>query len=416
MDETRSSPADRTALSTVRDDLHEVVDPIGRTETLPVSTAVGRTLVDSVVARRSVPHYDQVARDGFAVRAADTADADETDSTVLALDETSADGNARVAPGTAVRVDTGDELPDGADAVVALGDGARHGTDLQTVSDGEIAVERPVASGSGVRPTGDDVALDEVVRPAGHRLRPSDPAACTAVGHTRVEVVQRPTVGVVPTGDGLATGDPSSGAVVETNGKTVSEFVERWGGKVTYRDPVSTDPHALRAAVQRDLTKDLLVTVGATGQGESDIVGSVIADLGEVLVDGIALEPGETATLSVVRDRPVLSVPGDPVAAFVAVYQLVGPAVTRLAGRDLPVPVATDAELDTAVESEGGVTSIRPVEFVGDGDGTVRTVRPVDDEPLSTLARADGWVTLSPETESVRAGETVSVERWEETV
>jgi len=416
MDEIGPSPADRTALSAVRDRLDEEVDPIDRTETLPVSTAVGRSLADSVTARQSVPHYDQVARDGFAVRAADIADADEANSTVLALDEISAGGTARIAPGTAVRVDAGDELPDGADAVVALGDGARRGTDLQTVSDGEITVERPVSSASGVRTAGDDVALDEVVRPAGHRLRPSDPALCTAVGHTRVEVVQRPTVGVVPASGGLVPGDPSSGVVVETNGTTVSEFVERWGGKVTYRDPVSTDPHALRAAVQRDLTKDLLVTVGGTGQGESDIVGSVIADLGEVLVDGVALEPGETTTLSVVRDRPVVSVPGDPVAAFVAVYQLVGPAVTRLAGRDPPVPVGTDAELDETVDSERGVTSIRPVEFVGDGGGTDRTVRPVEDEPLSTLARADGWVTVSPETESVAAGETVSVERWNESV
>ncbi|PSP63926.1 molybdopterin molybdenumtransferase MoeA [Halobacteriales archaeon QH_8_67_27] len=417
MDETRPPPADRTALSAVRDRLREVVDPIDRTEMLPVSTAVGRPLADSIVARRSVPHYDQAAHDGFAVRAADTAEADGSDATLFDIDDRAGpDGNGRLGPETAVRVDAGDELPEGADAVVALGDGLRHGNGLRTVAEGEVAVERSVEAGTGVRPAGADVAVEEVVRPAGHRLRPSDPALCTAVGRTRVEVVQRPTVGVVPTGGGLVSGDPGSGAVVETNGTTVSGFVERWGGKVTYRDPVSTDPHALRAAVQRDLTKDLLVTVGATGQGESDIVGSVIADLGEVLVDGVALEPGGTTTLSVVQGRPVLSVPGGPVAAFVATVQFVGPAVTRLAGRGPPVPVTVDAELDAAVDGDRGVASVRPVEFVGGGVGTDRTVRPVDDEPLSTLARADGWVRLSPGTESVRAGETVSVERREETV
>ncbi|WP_436924081.1 molybdopterin molybdotransferase MoeA [Halosimplex amylolyticum] len=422
MTEPPRSAADRTATSTARDRLRAVVAPTDRTETLPVSTAVSRPLAEPVVARRAVPAFDQAARDGFAVRAPDTADASAEAPVELAVATVSTDAAdavpaAAVEPGTAVPVEAGAQLPEGADAVA--GPEAVHGVADPDTTDDALTVSRPVDPEVGVRRVGADVVADETVRPSGHRLRPSDPALCTAVGRTRVEVVQRPAVGIVPTGGAVTSGDPRPGESVETNGTTVAEFAERFGAKVTYRDPVEPAPHALRAAVERDLTKDLLVTVGGTGPGESDRIRDVVADLGEVEVDGVALEPGGTTALSVVRERPVLSIPGDPVAAFVATTQFVAPAVARLAGREPPAPVTVDADLATDVVSESGLTSVVPVAFEDDdesGAETERTARLVADEPLSTLARADGWVVVPTDRERVPAGETVSVERWEASV
>jgi len=403
--------------------------PIDRTETLPVSTAVGRVLADPVVARRPVPHYDQVTRDGFAVAAAELADASDDAPVSLVPGE-------RAANGRAVRVDAGEPLPPGADAVLALDAVGDYESELSEGSERddaavpELDCTDAVAPGTGVRHAGADVSDGETVRAAGHRLTESDPALCTVIGRSRVEVYQRPTVGVVPTGRGLVGGDAGPETVVETNGTTISAFVERWGGKVTYRDPVATDRHALRPAVERDLTKDLIVTVGGTGDGEADRIGDVLAALGDVLVDGVALEPCTSVTLSVVRERPVLSVPGDPVDAFVATALLLGPAVTRLAGRDTPAPDSFDAELSERIASESGLVSAVPVTTSGrqdpsaadrfrnervapDDADAVQTVRPVADDPFSTLARADGWVVVPPARDHVAPGERVTVERWE---
>ncbi|MFB6140435.1 MAG: molybdopterin-binding protein [Halosimplex sp.] len=416
MNETRRPVPERATVAAVRERVREATDRIDRTERLPVSTAVGRPLAAPVVARRPVPGYEQVARDGVAVRAADTADASEADPTPLAV----GDGVER---GSGVRVDAGGELPAGADAVVgfdgiagvpedAVADGSPAGHSAST----DVAVTGPVEPGDGVRPAGSDVDGGETVRPAGHRLTASDPALCTAVGRTRVEVVQRPTVGILPVGDGMVASEPGPGETVETDGTTVAEFVERRGGKVTYRDPVEPDPHALRAAVERDLTKDLLVTVGATGAGESDRIVEVVADLGAVLVDGVALERAATTTLSVVRERPVLSIPGDPVAALVATDRVVEPAVARLAGRSRPDSVTLRAALVEPVASPDGVESVVPVEIGSAESAAGRTALPVDDDPLSTLARADGWVTVPADRSRLAAGETVSVERREASV
>ncbi|QLH84114.1 molybdopterin-binding protein [Halosimplex pelagicum] len=419
MDERRRSTADPPALAAVRERLDELVAPVDRTETLPVSTAVGRTLASPVAARRPVPGFDQAVRDGFAVRAGDTEGATEGDPAVLAVGS-DLDANA------AVRVDAGRPLPDGATAVVGTESVATAGTetDPATVDGADLSVTEPVEPGEGVRSTGADVAAEETVLRAGDRIGPSDPALCTAVGRTRVEVRQRPTVGIVPVGGGLTGGDPGPGEVVETDGTTAAEFVERAGGKVVLRDPVEPEPYALRPAVERDLTKDLLVTVGGTGAGESDRIVGVIDGLGDVLVDGVAVDPAGTTALSVVRERPVISIPGDPVAAFVATTRLVAPAVARLADREPPEPRTGTAELDGPVESERGVESVVPVTLDGGGgveDGSggetaAPVASPVRDEPLSTLARADGWVAVAPEHERLAAGETVSVERWEASV
>jgi molybdopterin molybdotransferase len=417
MDERRRSTADPPALATVRERLDELVAPVDRTETLPVSTAVGRTVAAPVVARRPVPGFDGAARDGFAVRAADIEDATDRDPVALSLAERPDDETAvGIEPGEGIRVDAGRSLPEGADAVVALDGVDAPGTDLSTVDDTELSVTEPVEPGDGVRPTGSDVAVGDEVLTAGDRIGPSDPALCTAVGRTRVEVRQRPTVGIVPVGGGLTGGDPGPGEVVETDGTTAAEFVERAGGKVVLRDPVEPERYALRPAVERDLTKDLIVTVGGTGAGESDRIVGVVERLGEVLVDGVAVDPAGTTALSGVRERPVLSIPGDPVAAFVATTRLVAPAVARLAGREPPEPRTVAAELAAPVESERGVESVHPVALDGErGETAVPTARPVADEPLSTLARADGWVAVEPERGRL-ASETVSVERWEASI
>lgn len=414
---------DREPPDAALDRLRTHLAQVDRTERLPVSTAVGRPLAEPVVARRPVPHYDQVTRDGFAVRADDTTGATASCPAVLPVGD-------RVDGGRAVAVDAGDELPTGADAVVGAGATADGGPALDTVSEpagdeSDLTVAESAEPGDGVCERGADVAVDEPVRPAAHRLRRSDPALCGAVGRTRVEVVQRPAVGVVPTGHGVVGGDPAAGETVETNGTTVAEYVEGWGGKVTYRDAVATDRYALRAAVERDLTKDLLVTVGGTGAGEFDRVAGVLADLGAVLVDGVALDPGGTARLAVVRDRPVVALPGDPVAAFVAMTRFVGPAVTTLAGRPTPTPDTAVAALSDPLESERDVQSVVPVAFEDDepphngtdpvtspDGGDPLYVRPVSDEPLSTLARADGWVAVPPERARLPANSSVTVERW----
>jgi len=428
MSERRESGfKERTRLTEAVARLREVVDPVDRTERVPVTSAVGRVLAEDVRARRAVPHYDRAAMDGFAVRAEDTFGTSPRSPAVLRTVASSSDGeggtehgtdeeeNPSVAPGTAVRVHTGSELPAGADAVVKVEDA--------DVRDETVEVGAAVAGGENVAPVGEDVTESETVFEAGRRLRGSDLALCKSVGTTRVEVHARPTVGVVPTGEELVDADPRPGEVVETNGLTVATLVERWGGKPTYRNVVDDERHALRAAIERDLTKDVVVTTGGTSVGERDLVPEVVSDLGEMLVHGVALKPGHPVGFGVVRETPVLLLPGYPVSCLVTAVQLVRRAVKRAGNLPLDPHPGAEATLAEKIPSEVGVRTFARV-AIEDGPSeeqdeateatpTARPVRTGGAGVLSSVAAADGWVPVPESREGIPAGETVTVEDWE---
>jgi molybdopterin molybdotransferase len=341
--------------------------------------------------------------DGWAVRAEDTFGAGDRSPAVLR----EADREGPVSKGEAARVHTGSELPEGADAVVMVEQTDRFGE--------EVEVFDAVAGGENVAPPGEDVAADQPLYEAGHRLRPSDLGLLKATGVHEVEVYERPTVGVIPTGEELVQGDPEPGEVVETNGLTVSRYVERWGGAATYRDVVTDEPSALRAAIERDLTKDVVVTTGGSSVGERDLVPEVVDGLGEVLVHGVALKPGHPAALGVVEGTPVLMLPGYPVACIVNAVQFLRPVVKWVGNYPLSEHPTVEARLSRKIASEPGVRTFARVslEEREGGERVATPTRASGSGVLSSVALADGWVVVPEGTEGYDEGATVSVEDWE---
>jgi molybdopterin molybdotransferase len=459
----RSGFKHRTRIAEARERLLDAVTPTDRTESVPLGSADGRVLAESITADVPVPGYDRAAMDGWAVRAEDTFGASDRSPAILRrhadstdtenADSTdSADTTDSLPPGETARVHTGSAMPAGADAVVMIEHTEAVGT--------EVEVFDAVAEGENVGDAGEDVARGEHLYDPGHRLRPSDLGLLKSVGIDRPEVYAEPTVGVVPTGDEIVQHEPQPGEVIETNGLTVSQLVERWGGQATYRNIVPDDPSAIRAAIQRDLTKDVVVTTGGSSVGERDHTVEVIDELGEVLVHGVALKPGHPVALGLVEDTPVLALPGYPVACIVNAVQFLRPAIRAVAGREPPVPdhPTTEATLTRKIDSEPGVRTFARVRLDRPGESaegtesdaatatdsdtdtvtdtatdsdtvtdtaTDSTTATATDRPqatptrasgagvLSSVALADGWVVVPEDSEGISADTTVAVEHWE---
>jgi molybdopterin molybdotransferase len=388
-----------TRLDDARERLFECVSPSKRTATRALGAADGCVLATSIDAPRAVPHYTRAAMDGFAVRASDTFGASERSPTVLTRAET-------VGPGAGAWVHTGSELPAEADAVVMV----EHTEEVGE----EIEINSPVAEGANVAPIGEDVEAGTNLYDAGHRLRPSDLGLLKSVGKNEVETYEPPTVGVIPTGEELVQHSPETGETIETNGLTVSRYVERWGGEATYREVVTDERAALRAAIERDLTRDIVVTTGGSSVGERDLVPEVIDELGELLVHGVALGPGHPVGFGVVENTPVLALPGYPVASIVTAVQLLRPALKRMGNLPLHPQPATEARLDGKVPSEPGRRTFARVELCEGKDSLVAVpVRTGGAGVLSSVALADGWIVVPEPREGIPAGETVAVEHWE---
>jgi molybdopterin molybdotransferase len=389
---------DRTRIEDARDRLLDT-PPIDRTERLSLSVADGRTVAEPIEAVRNVPHYARAAMDGWALKAEDTFGASDRSPAVLRPGET-------VGPDRAVRVHTGSELPEGADAVVMIEDVDRIGEELEVFD--------AVAAGENVAPVGEDVEAGQRLYDPGHRLRPSDLGLLKGTGIDTVEIVEKPEVAVIPTGEELVQADPEPGEVVETNRFTISRLAERWGADVTRREIVTDDHETLRAAVQRDLTRDVVVTTGGSSVGERDLIPEVVADLGEVFVHGVALKPGHPVALGRVEGTTVVMLPGYPVACIVNAVQFLRPLVKHLGRMPIEPLPSREATLTRKLKSEPGVRTFARVKLEESEAGLEATpTRAGGSGVLSSVALADGWVAVPESAEGIAAGETVTVENWE---
>ncbi|WP_256296971.1 molybdopterin molybdotransferase MoeA [Haloarchaeobius salinus] len=405
MDERRreSGFRERTRIDDARERLRGRVSTVERTETVPVADADGRTLAAAVTARRAVPGESRASVDGFAVAASTTFGASDRSPALLDADGDVGDGGPT---GGARRVDAGDPLPSGADAVVPVGGAA--------LVDDTVEVFDPVAVCDGVAAVGSDVAADQSLYEPGRRLRPPDLGLLRAAGVETVTVRERPRVAVVPVGDDLVDDEPGPGESVETDSLTVIRLVERWGGVAERHGPVADDAAAIAGALRDAATDaDIVATTGGSGLGESDRVPDALASAGSLFVHGIAATPGESLGLGSVDDTPVVVLPGGPAACVVGAMQFLRPAATWADGREYEEPPTGPAMLARKVPSEPGVRTYVRVRF--DAEGGQRVAVPIrTDGPLShsSVGLADGWIEIREGIEGLPEGDLVAVQRW----
>ena len=392
---------DRTPLAEARRQLRERIEPHGRTETVPLESAIGRVVATRIDSPANVPSYRRAAVDGYAVRAEDTFGASDRSPVVMR------EADDELAGRQAKQVHTGSQVPEAADAVVMVEDTEKVG--------GEIELFDSVSEGENVAPVGKDVRTGQKLYEPGARLRPSDLGLLKSVGIGAVTVYDRPTVSVIPTGEELVQSDPGPGEIIETNGLSVSTLAESWGADPTYHDIVTDDESALAEAITDGLSTDIVVTTGGSSVGARDLVADVVAELGEVVAHGVGIKPGQPVAIGVVEGTPVLVLPGYPVSCLVNAVQFLRPAIAWATGRaPEPFPTVT-ARLDEKIYSEPGIRSFARVQLdERDGGQVASSVRTSGAGVLSSVALSDGWIVVPEEREGLDAGATVDVQLWEE--
>ncbi|MHB1134812.1 MAG: molybdopterin biosynthesis protein [Chloroflexota bacterium] len=365
-------------------------------EEVPLAQALGRVTAAPVWARQSVPHYNAAAMDGIAVRATETRGASETAPLGLEVGR------------QAFWVDTGDPLPEDADAVVMA-------EEVQEPPDASQLVEIRAAAApwQHVRPIGEDVVAGELVLAENHLLGPADLGAIAAAGQGAVLVRRRPRLAVIPTGDELVPvgQPPRSGEIVEFNSLVLASMAEQWGAEVTRWPIVPDELPLIRAAVQQALAEHDVVLINAgSSAGSEDYTSTVIAELGELLVHGIAIRPGHPAALGVAADKPLVGIPGYPVSAALTCELLVRPLVYRLLGLMAPERPKMRAGLTRKLVSPLGLDEFVRVKVGQVGDKVVATPLPRGAGVIMSMVRADGIVRVPRFSEGVHAGGEVDVD------
>ncbi|WP_435099443.1 molybdopterin biosynthesis protein [Halarchaeum sp. P4] len=396
------------------EDAHETVasldidpDP----ETVPLREARGRVLAERVDAGIDVPGFDRASMDGYAVRAADTFGADETDPVVLpktGVVHAGEEPDVEVGEGECVEISTGAVMPAGADAVVPV--------ERTTERNGEIAFETAVAPGDSVMAAGADVAAGERALGPGTELTPREIGLLSALGVESVPVRGKPTVGVISTGDELVRpGEPlehRAGEIYDVNSYTVAAAIEEAGGEAVLY-PHAGDDYAemerqLRTAADEC---DLVLTSGSTSASAVDVVYRVIEERGELLLHGVAVKPGKPMLVGRFEDAAYVGLPGYPVSALTIFRTFVAPAIRDAAGKPEPERATVEGRMAVQERYGQGRTRLMPVGLLEDGAGDT-LVYPVDKGSGATtsLVEADGVVEVDADTDYLAAGESVAVE------
>jgi molybdopterin molybdotransferase len=314
---------------------------------LPLAKAEECVLAADVITPMNLPLWDNSAVDGYALRCADVAGANENNPIHLRVAGEIPAGKApgpALEPQTCVRIFTGAPIPAGADAVVMQEDTKSH-------HEGYIAVLESVESGESIRRAGEDVTKGEVVLRTGTLLGPGQLGMAAAVGLARLTVRPRPRVGVLVTGKEIVEpGTPlHEGQIYDSNSYALGALVRRTGCEAVDLGIADDAREDLHEKIDYGLSEcDAVITVGGVSVGEYDLVKDVLAELGcEQKLWKVAMRPGKPLAFGVRGDRFVFGLPGNPVSAAVTFLILVRPALLKLRGLtqwELPQVEAEAAE------------------------------------------------------------------------
>ena len=363
-----------------------------KTETVPVYEACGRVTARAVYAHICAPHYAASAMDGVAVNAKDTFGATETTPITL---------NAS----RFIVVDTGDPIPEGCDAVIMV-------EDIVKNSDGSITIHAAAAPWQHIRQIGEDVCAGEMILPGFMEVSPSAIGAMIAGGVLEIEVIRRPVVGIIPTGDEIIPPctDPKPGDILEFNGSIFSAMVRSWGAEAVVYPIVPDKFDQIKAMVAKAAGEcDLVILNAGSSAGREDFSVRVIRELGEVLYHGIAMKPGKPAILGCRGETPILGVPGYPVSGIIVIEELLKPLIDHW----LKVPAAP-RQYVKATLTRPVVSGLKYEEFVRVRLGYVGNrlmASPLSrgSGVVSSFMKADGILEVPQGLEGYEAGEEVEI-------
>lgn len=382
---------------------------IADVESVSTFDGLGRVLAEDVTAAVDVPPADNSAMDGYALRAADAVQA----GSVLPLSQRIAAGQVgtTLEPGTAARIFTGAPVPPGADAVVMQ--------EQCEALDGAVKVNVPPQTGQSIRRRGEDVARGAVVLRAGTRLSPQALGLAAAVGAGRLQVLRRPRVALLSSGDELAMpGDtpPEAlppGAIYNSNRFTLRGLLQAAGCEVTDLGIVPDQLEATRAALRRAAHgHDLIVSTGGVSVGEEDHLKPAVQAEGRLDLWKMAMKPGKPLAFGRMRregeggEALFLGLPGNPVSSFIT-FVLAGRALLRaMQGMDTALPPA----LPLRAAFDWPKADAQRREFIRvqlDGEGGLGLFKNQGSGVLTSVVWATGLVDL-PAGATVKRGDSVA--------
>ena len=387
--------------------IQEEFSPTAVVETVGLAQAMGRVLAEDIAATEYVPDFDRSTVDGYAVRARDTFGCTDAIPAILPLQGEVLMGEGAefaLRPEECVAVPTGGAVPQGADSVVMI-------EYTEDYGDGTIGISKSAAPGQNMIFRGDDVFPGKVILQKGRVLSSQDIGALAAIGRVQVPVVKKLTVGVISTGDELVPPDavPGPGQVRDVNSPMLEAMLSAFGVNVINYGIVIDDEALLSEMTAKAAAQcDAVLLSGGSSVGVKDAACRIIQSMGQLLLHGIAMKPGKPTILGKAGTKPLVGLPGHPVAAYFVTKLFVLPLLGRMTGRDMTAYTVT-ARLTESVSANHGRAQYHCCRLERkNGELFAYPIRGKSGL-ITTLAGADGYFCIDRDCEGLPQGADVQV-------
>lgn len=389
------------ALTIIRRELQ----PRNASQRVPLQSALGRLLTQSVHASLDVPNHDNSAMDGYAVRFQDL----QQEQPLRVVGEAFAGHvfTGTVGPGECVRIMTGGVMPAGADTVIMQERVRRH--------EDQVWVEGTHRQGSHVRRRGEDIRAGDSVLPAGRRLGPADLGLLASLGVAEIDVQRPLRVAIMSTGDELRSPGEvlGPGQIYDSNRYTLHGMLTKFGAEVLDLGVIPDQREQLRQAFEQAAAEaDIVITSGGVSVGEADYVTELLAERGSIGFWRLDMRPGRPLAFGHFGSAVFFGLPGNPVSVMVTFYQVVQPALEHLQGLAQPSRLQLRAQLEQPIlkrdprrEFQRGIMTIHE-----DGNICVRPTGNQSSGVLRSMSEANCFIVLPEGTADLQPADWVTVE------
>ena len=378
------------------------IGPDRRTEieTIKTENALGRITAEPVFAKRSAPSFHSAAMDGIAVRAEQTYGTTERHPRILKIGR------------DALWINTGQPIPREFDSVIMV-------EKIHQLDDETLEIRSPAYPWQHVRKVGEDIVATQLLLPQNHRIRPYDAGALISAGAFFVEVYKKPLVAIIPTGSELVhykdvkeTEPLKENEIIESNSLILAGLVRESGGIPVIYDIVPDVEEKIREVLKEAIGSDAHVVIINAGSsaGSKDYTAHLIAELGEVLVHGVAMMPGKPTILGMVHDKPVVGNPGYAVSSTLSFDQFVRPLLCSLQGFSPSKRQTVNVHPTRDIPSKLGIEEFLRVNIGKVGPKYVATPLARAAGSITTLTRAEGIMRIPALSEGISQDEEVEAE------
>ena len=376
----------------------------------PILETLGHVLDEDIFAQRDNPPADNSAMDGYALRFEDISSIAPGEPALLKITEDIPAGKPPIKTihaGEAARIMTGALAPDGADTVVMQEDTKRE--------NGSVRILKPQKSGSNIRKQGEDFKKGDLLVSSGAVIKSTNLGIIVTAGYSSLSVHRKPVVAILSTGDELVNIDSKAEnhQIINSNSYILASQVIQCGGKPILLGIVPDRKEVIKEKLRQAEKADIIITSGGVSVGDYDFVKEAIKELGsEIIIWKIAMKPGKPLTFSMLGNRPVFGLPGNPVSSFVSFEQFVRPAILKLSGHKELFRKIIRAILseDVKKKNDGRKHFLRAILSYKKEGCFVAPLSGQGSGMMGSLAAANSLLIVPEETTELKAGQQVDVQ------